>query len=465
MWTFPSKSLEVVQRDYQACLRFPTWHKPWSGIVAVTSPTLVLSCTYRKSLPNPNGKKKFEPSTIELEGKENQDILFSLKIPSGSFGDLRWNPQSNENFDKIEIASNDLFLLLTEGGESVSLRLKGKKSGKFEIDFFLNKSLLSKIIFKIKPDPTPSDSTQVLQCTTQSLPNIQNASWVFSGSSVLDGDVVTSTCNSGFLIDPTPKAKCRNGLWIKNPEECISLDHLYLKQKFKEELAAEIKNFFDRPPENREENILLVANHVYDSDRPEDSVGGITILESTLEHLGKVHRVHYTALSEYIASGQMRDKTLVVLSGGSGQFYRKDMFQLEHWYLRNTILPIIGICQGLQILTKIFDSADHYKLTDARLDMFEDIDVIGMNIPMYYVHGWGVCLDDLNVMKSIANRDLCYGDNCQEGRRSTVMAIYHPTRPVFAFQGHPERSGDPGLAMIRHVLDVLHRLRDWNLGI
>ena len=138
--------------------------------------------------------------------------------------------------------------------------------------------------------------------------------------------------------------------------------------------------------------ILLVNNHSQTENIY--SLKYIQQVSNFFSTYGKTKSIHYSNLSNFLCDNSFSDFDLIILSGGDGKFYRKE-YQLEHMAIRKTNIPIIGICQGGQILSKIFSNAYHYKLINARKKIFEKINFNSIKGVIYYIHSWIIREDDI----------------------------------------------------------------------
>jgi len=114
----------------------------------------------------------------------------------------------------------------------------------------------------------------------------------------------------------------------------------------------------------------------------------------------------------------------VILSGGPINISEdNDIFTEKEW-LRQTNKPILGICLGLQILCLVYDENLEYKQLDENRKLFENINIDNKEYEMFYNHSY-------------------YFNTVPEGfvgevRNNILVYMRHLTKPIMAFQGHPE---------------------------
>lgn len=181
-----------------------------------------------------------------------------------------------------------------------------------------------------------------------------------------------------------------------------------------------------------------------------------------LNKFGSIKTVLYNEFIHVI--NELFKFDLLILTGGDCNFYREDFYEKEHKILRNTTIPIIGFCQGLQILAKIFCNAYHYKIKIPRVKGEEFIyDTFLKGILCYY-HSWAIKTDDINedfnvvdsmnLVMNTQNTDNTQGPVYPESldETSIVLTLEHKQKKIIAFQGHPELSESFGESIMNIIL-------------
>lgn len=115
----------------------------------------------------------------------------------------------------------------------------------------------------------------------------------------------------------------------------------------------------------------------------------------------------------------------IVLSGGPIDI-TGDNIKTEKEWLKTTNKPVFGICLGLQILCLVYSDE---KLTYNRFKnrkLLESVRFIGEDYNMFYNHAYY-----FNQLPD---------DFVGEIKNNIVIYMKHKTKPVLAFQGHPEMS-------------------------
>jgi len=112
----------------------------------------------------------------------------------------------------------------------------------------------------------------------------------------------------------------------------------------------------------------------------------------------------------------------IVLSGGPTPDETFENIKKEKEWLKQTNKPVLGICLGLHILCHTF-GGEMKKMTKNR-KLNENLRFVGENYNMFYNHTY-------------------YFDRIPDGFvgeivNGMVMWIRHKTKPILAFQGHPE---------------------------
>lgn len=148
--------------------------------------------------------------------------------------------------------------------------------------------------------------------------------------------------------------------------------------------------------------------------------------------LGKLDEMHYTDFNKDIADTY----DYYILSGGPIHISDEDDIKEEKEFLKNCNKPVLGICLGLQILS-IMEGCKLKELDKPRNNLYENLGELNMR----YEHGWYI--------DTIPNN---YSGIIED---NIVKYIKHNTKPVIAYQGHPELSGESGLKIKRDFIDLL----------
>lgn len=116
-----------------------------------------------------------------------------------------------------------------------------------------------------------------------------------------------------------------------------------------------------------------------------------------------------------------------ILSGGPVNISGPEDLVAEKEFLRTTDKPILGICLGLQILCLVFDPSLEYKKLDAHRGFPEPFAWEMIDGKILYNHDWYFDQIPTGFDGKIEDGILTY--------------MEHQTKPIMAFQGHPEKSG------------------------
>lgn len=127
---------------------------------------------------------------------------------------------------------------------------------------------------------------------------------------------------------------------------------------------------------------------------------------------------------------------LVVLSGGSGDSIvtHETEYQKELELIKSCPVSIIGICFGFEAIVYAFGGKLE-RLPQKEMGMIEIEPLDAIPFPIRFkqefeAHHWAV--NDLpNVLTSLAKS------------KDGIEIIRHNTLPIYAFQFHPEMTGDP----------------------
>lgn len=111
----------------------------------------------------------------------------------------------------------------------------------------------------------------------------------------------------------------------------------------------------------------------------------------------------------------------IILSGGPIDITGDNIKEEKEW-LRTTKKPILGICLGIQILCLAYGE-EMNKFSQNR-KIIENLKFIDINYNMFYNHTY--------YFSKIPN------DFVGEIKNNIVVYIKHKTKPIIAFQGHPE---------------------------
>jgi GMP synthase (glutamine-hydrolysing) len=111
----------------------------------------------------------------------------------------------------------------------------------------------------------------------------------------------------------------------------------------------------------------------------------------------------------------------IVLSGGPIEIDGDNIKDEKEW-LKITNKPILGICLGIQILCLVY--GEKMRKFDRNKKINENLRFIDKDYNMFYNHSY-------------------YFEKIPEGffgevKNGVVVYIKHKTKPILAFQGHPE---------------------------
>lgn len=116
----------------------------------------------------------------------------------------------------------------------------------------------------------------------------------------------------------------------------------------------------------------------------------------------------------------------IILSGGPIDISKETDIVEEKLWLRETNKPILGICLGLQILCLVYDETLEYKELENNRKIYEKFEFENTNYDMFYNHSY--------YFEKIPK------DFIGEIKDGILIWMKHKTKPILAFQGHPEMS-------------------------
>ena len=111
----------------------------------------------------------------------------------------------------------------------------------------------------------------------------------------------------------------------------------------------------------------------------------------------------------------------IVLSGGPIDITGDNIKDEKEW-LRTTEKPILGICLGIQILCLVYGE-EMYKFPHNK-KVNEHVRFVDTDYNMFYNHSY--------YFNKIPNEFI------GEVKNNIVIYMRHKTKPILAFQGHPE---------------------------
>lgn len=115
----------------------------------------------------------------------------------------------------------------------------------------------------------------------------------------------------------------------------------------------------------------------------------------------------------------------IVLSGGPIDIDGDNIKEEKEW-LKITNKPILGVCLGIQILCLVYGET-MYKF-DKNRKINEKLKFVETDYNMFYNHSY--------YFKKVPN------DFIGEVKNDVVVYMKHKTKPILAFQGHPEMTED-----------------------
>jgi GMP synthase (glutamine-hydrolysing) len=157
-----------------------------------------------------------------------------------------------------------------------------------------------------------------------------------------------------------------------------------------------------------------------------------TIRLKELISLLKNHKIQIKKRDE-INSVDFSNIDLVILSGGSNLsiINNEDKYQQEIELIRNSNIPIIGICLGFQLIAYVYGSnlikmdSKYKKIIDIKIIENNDIFNKLPNFKVYEAHRWKIDKAPENFIV------LAESDEC-------IQVIKHKNREIYGFQFHPE---------------------------
>jgi GMP synthase-like glutamine amidotransferase len=115
----------------------------------------------------------------------------------------------------------------------------------------------------------------------------------------------------------------------------------------------------------------------------------------------------------------------IVLSGGPIDIAGDRLKEEKEW-LKITEKPVLGICLGLQILCMVYDESLIYNKfpNNYNRKLYEGVRFVDTDYNMFYNHSYYFNRIPDGFVGEVKNNILTY--------------MRHKTKPVIAFQGHPE---------------------------
>lgn len=146
---------------------------------------------------------------------------------------------------------------------------------------------------------------------------------------------------------------------------------------------------------------------------------------------------------------------LIILTGGqeTAVVNNNSFYQFEIDLIKNTTLPILGICLGAELLADVFGSRLEYKRCKIKGNRI--IKIIKANDPVcfekeiyrvYASHHWeiGKLSNDLEVVA--------------RSKTDRIEIFRHKQRPIYGFQFHPEVMyvSTDGRILLKNFIDVYY---------
>jgi GMP synthase-like glutamine amidotransferase len=138
---------------------------------------------------------------------------------------------------------------------------------------------------------------------------------------------------------------------------------------------------------------------------------------------------------KYFTEEHVKKYDYIVLSGGEIGISGENDIVEEKKFIRTTDKPIFGICLGMQIICVSF--GEELKEMQERRVLKEMIKLDSLEIELCYNHGW-----------YIENMPTGFNGIIKESEtfpNKMVTAVWKDN--IFAFQGHPEASGEQGTVL------------------
>jgi glutamine amidotransferase len=196
--------------------------------------------------------------------------------------------------------------------------------------------------------------------------------------------------------------------------------------------------------------------------------------------MGNLHSVHYKLgklCPEVIISSSKEDilaASKIILPGvghfaaGMKNIIDRDLKSALDYKALEEKVPILGICLGMQLLTKHSEEGDVDGLgwIDAKTKLFDKQKLNGLKIPHM---GWNTLLrnGEDTIMTGVAEEDMFYFVHsffveCEQKENvlcSTEYGIeFHSgisKGNIFGFQFHPEKSHDSGIKLLKNFVNLL----------
>lgn len=148
-------------------------------------------------------------------------------------------------------------------------------------------------------------------------------------------------------------------------------------------------------------------------------------IDNVIKLFNECDIMHYTDFN----SSKAEEYDYIILSGGPIDITGDNIKEEKEW-LKITNKPVFGICLGLQILCLVYDESLIYNKFPGNWNrkLNESMRFIKDNYNMFYNHSYFFNKIPKDFVGEIKDNILLY--------------IKHKTKPVIAFQGHPEMTNN-----------------------
>lgn len=160
-----------------------------------------------------------------------------------------------------------------------------------------------------------------------------------------------------------------------------------------------------------------------------------------------VHCKHYSSHKE-----ELPHASAVIISGSPLEWSKINVQEMLGYFswLKNSSVPVFGICFGHQIISQTFGGTFHRHATIERMETIKIVpetndDILLKGLCAYdflQSHSYTVSVPDEFIK-------LAYSDSCPN------EAMRHIKKPIMSVQFHPEISGEQGVIVLKNFLQTI----------
>ena len=160
--------------------------------------------------------------------------------------------------------------------------------------------------------------------------------------------------------------------------------------------------------------------------------------------------VHFTKISEKTTTPRVE---AIILSGSTGNLSKKNLleFKAEEDVIRNSNIPVLGVCFGHQLIARTFGSeigSDEWVKGFKKVKIIQEDDIFA---------SWKACeeISLCHYHQEFVKRIPADFTNLAESETCKIEAMKHKARPIYGVQAHIERAkgkNPDGLKILQNFL-------------